>query len=312
MHSVMKANPRETPAGRRSRDAHTLGASLRAGDRPDVVRVGDARPPVGDLYHALIRMSWPAFIGLFLLTFFVFNLAFAACYALDDGGLNVAPAEDLPRFAIAFFFSVHTVATVGYGNIYPLDLFTNVVVVIEITFGLLFFALSSGLMFARFSRPTARVLFSDVAVVRQWAGAPTLLLRAANQRQNFIFEANVRCSLLRLETIEGGEMRRFYDLKLERAATPVFSLSWTIMHRIDEDSPLRGVTQETFEEAGYEIILSLTGVDSSVSQPIHARAAYGPGEVLWDREFVDVLSTDDSGRPVIDYRRFHDTVISSR
>lgn len=306
MQPIMKANPRETSAGWPTRDAHTLGASLRAGDRPDVVRVGGGRPPVGDLYHALIRMSWPAFIGLFLLTFFVFNLVFAAAYALDDGGLAVASAERLPRFAVAFFFSVHTVATVGYGNVYPVDLFANIVVVVEITFGLLFFALATGLMFARFSRPTARVLFSNVAVVRQWEGAPTLLLRAANQRRNFIFEANVRCSLLRLETIEGRQMRRFYDLKLERSVTPVFSLSWTIIHRIDEGSPLRGVTQETFEERGYEIILSLTGLDSSVAQPIHARAAYGPGEVLWNREFVDVLSVDESGRPRIDYRRFHD------
>ncbi|HYA81556.1 MAG TPA: ion channel [Methylocystis sp.] len=311
MQPVMKANPRDTTAGRPSRGASSLGASLRAGDGPNFVRVGDGRPPVSDLYHALIRMSWPGFISLFLTAFFTFNLVFAAAYAFDIGGLNVAPAEHLPSFAIAFFFSVHTLATVGYGNIYPADLFTNIVVVVEITLGLLFFALTTGLVFARFSRPTARVLFSDVAVVRPMEGAQMLLLRAANQRRNFIFEATVRCSILRLETFGGHAMRRFYDLKLERSLTPVFSLSWTIMHRIDEDSPLYGITQEMFEERGYEIIFSLTGIDSSVSQPIHARAAYGAGQVLWNREFVDVLSTDESGRLVIDYRRFHDTVISS-
>ena len=311
MQRVMKANPQDASAGGPSRVPPTLGASLRAGGVPNFVRIGDGRPPVSDLYHALIRMSWPAFIGSFLLTFFVYNLIFAAAYALDIGGLNVAAAEHLPSFAIAFFFSVHTLATVGYGNIYPEDLFTNIVVVVEITLGLLFFALTTGLVFARFSRPTARVLLSDVAVVRPWEGTQTLQLRAANQRRNFIFEANVRCSLLRLETFEGRSMRRFYDLKLERSVTPVLSLSWTIMHRIDEHSPLFGITQEMFEEKGYEIIFSLTGLDSTVSQPIHARAAYGPGQVLWNHDFVDVLSTDESGRIVIDYRRFHDTVIRS-
>jgi len=270
------------------------------------VRVGDARAPIGDLYHALVSMRWSTFIALFVIGFFLLNCFFAVLFALDANGLNITASEKIPVFLIAFFFSVHTIATVGYGNVYPQDLFANVVVVIEIAVGLLYFALTSGLVFARFSRPTARVLFSNVAVVREFGGGPMLLLRAANQRHNFIFEANVRCSLLRLETISGREIRRFYDLKLERAATPVFSLSWTIMHRIDAESPLFGLDQEAFEAGGDEIIVSLTGLDSSVSQLIHARAAYGPGDVLFGREFVDVLSRDESGRLIIDYRRFHE------
>jgi inward rectifier potassium channel len=286
------------------RPAQSLSASLRRSDRPDIVRVGD-EAPLGDLYHALIRMSWPAFIALFVFLFLAFNLVFAFCYTLDPGGLSMSAPDHLASFAKAFFFSVHTVATVGYGNIYPVDLFANIVVVTEITFGLLFFGLTSGLIFARFSRPTARVLFSDYAVVRDLQGVPTLMLRAANRRHNFIFEANVRCSLLRREQIDGVQMRRFYDLKLDRSSTPLFALSWLIMHRIDEASPLFGLDQASFEANGDELIVLLTGLDSSISQILHARAAYGPGEVLWDHEFVDVLSTDDMGRIVIDYRSFH-------
>src|SRR5208337_2516247 len=149
--------------------------------------------PIGDFYHVLVRMSWPSFFALLVLIFLAFNLFFAACYALDADGLAMPATNRVSRFANSFFFSVHTVATVGYGNMYPTDLFTNIVVVIEITSGLLFFALTSGLIFARFSRPTARVLFSNAAVVTQSDGAQTLMLRAANRRHNFIFEASVRC-----------------------------------------------------------------------------------------------------------------------
>lgn len=302
----MLKRPRAPRSAGSDRRTHSLSASLRRSDRPDIVRVGDDRAPIGDLYHALIRMSWPAFIALFIFLFLAFNMAFAFCYTLDPGGLNASASDHLASFATAFFFSVHTVATVGYGNIYPVDLFANIVVVIEITFGLLFFALTSGLIFARFSRPTARVLFSDFAIVRDVQGAPTLMLRAANRRHNFIFEANVRCSLLRREEVDGRQMRRFYDLQLDRSSTPVFVLSWLIMHHIDEASPLFGLDQDRFESNGDEIIVLLTGLDSSVSQLIHARVAYGPGDVLWDHEFADVLSTDEIGRSVIDYRRFHE------
>jgi inward rectifier potassium channel len=133
-----------------------------------------------------------------------------------------------------------------------------------------------------------------------------MMFRAANQRHNFVFEANVRCSVLRLEMIEGKQMRRFYDLKMDRASSPVFALTWLIMHRIDDASPLFGLDQRAYEAAGIEIVVSLTGLDSSVGQSIHAGTAYGPGDVLWNHEFADVLSVDEAGRTLIDYRRFHE------
>jgi inward rectifier potassium channel len=159
----------------------------------------------------------------------------------------------------------------GYGNMYPIDLFTNVIAVIEITSGLLFFSLGSGLTFARYSRPTARVLFSNVAVVTTFQNVPTLMLRAANQRHNFIFEANVRCSLLRRETIDGKDIRRFYGLKLVRASTPVFALTWLIMQLTELDDRLASLPS-----AGPEAFLAFQtrGTLLAITQALIEHASY--------------------------------------
>jgi len=281
--------------------------SMIESDSLDIGRIGHDWNWYGDLYHNLTRISWPAFFGWFALTFLVLNLVFAALYMLDPHGLSPAgPGDTMGPFARAFFFSVHTVATVGYGNVYPVSWITNLITVVEIAIGILVFGLTSGLIFARFSRPTARVLFSNFAVVREFEGYPTLMFRAANQRTNFILEASMRLSVLRLEKVGGETMRRFYDLALIRPSSPVFALSWLVMHRIDETSPFFGMTQADFEASGDEIVCLLSGTDASVSQPIHARHAYSSGTVLWDHVFVDVLSVDDAGRRWIDYSKFHD------
>jgi len=275
----------------------------------DVGRIGDDRHWYADLYHSLTSMSWPLFFSWFALVFFLFNLMFAALYQLDPHGLTaIGPQDQMTPFARAFFFSVHTVATVGYGNVYPVSWIANLLVVVEIACGILVFALTSGLVFARFSRPTARVLFSNVVVVREFQGVPTLMLRAANQRTNFILEASVRVSILRTERNGNSQMRRFYDLPLERPSSPFFSLSWLIMHKIDEGSPLYGMDQSDFESSGDEIAVLLTGIDASVAQPIHARHAYGPGHVRWNHDFADVISVDDLGRRWIDFTKFHNVL----
>ncbi len=281
------------------------------GDTLDVGRKGHDPHWYGDLYHSLTRMSWPAFFAWLAFTFLMLNLAFATLYMLDPSGLRSSGSDDhMGTFARAFFFSVHTVATVGYGNVYPVSWITNLITAVEIAIGILVFALTSGLIFARFSRPTARVLFSSAAIVREFDGYPTLMFRAANQRTNFILEANMRLSVLRLERIGTETMRRFYDLALIRPSSPVFALSWQIMHRIDESSPFYGMTQADFEASGDEIVALLSGTDASVSQPIHARHAYTSGTVLWDHHFVDVLSVDEKGRRWIDFGKFHDVVDS--
>lgn len=276
-------------------------------DGLDVGRIGGETHWWSDIYHNLTRMSWPVFLACFALVLVALNVVFAGLFMLDPAGLV---GEDAMRaahpFQRAFFFSMHTIATVGYGNVVPQSLYANWLVMIEIGLGILVIALTSGLMFARFSRPQARVLFSRVAVIRPFNGVPTLMFRAANLRSNFILEASVKLSILRFEEHDGREMRRFHTLKLVRDTTPVFSMSWLVMHPIDADSPLFGMDAEAFQTRDDQFVVLLTGIDSSVVQPVHARHAYEATDVLHDHDFVDVLSVDPHGRRWIDFRKFHD------
>lgn len=276
-----------------------------------VKALGHPTGTLTDFYHQLLRFTWPQLFGLFTAAFFIFNLLFAGLYMLDPDGLSRAtqPAKATP-FWQEFFFSVHTVATIGYGNVYPVSLYANVVVVIEITLGILFFALATGIAFARFSRPTARVLFSRVAVVQELGGVPTLMFRAANQRHNFIFEAHADVSLLMDETVDGTIMRRFQDLKLVRSSTPVFALTWTIMHRIDSASPLAGWLERRDLPDDAEVIVVLSGTDGRTGQTIYARWAYAADDIRWDSRFVDILGQMPDGTRTIDYGHFHDVVPS--
>jgi inward rectifier potassium channel len=241
---------------------------------------------------------------LFLSSFFIINCIFAELYRLDPNGLSAT--SDLPPFWKEFFFSIHTIATVGYGNIYPVSVATNILCAVEIAFGLLFLALTSGLVFTRFARPHARILFSDKAVVADYKGVPTLMFRAANKRNNFILEASVTCSVLRGENANGHHMRSFHEMRLLRSRTPVFALSWLVMHPMDDKSPLHGMNAEQFKDSDDEIIVLLTGTDASVSQPVHGRMAYQSKDIHWNCEFEDVLTINDKGTRVIDYSKFHD------
>ena len=285
----------------------SLSQSLRGFDGLDISREGQSQRWYQDLYHRGVRASWTVFFVAFGAVFLALNLVFAALYALDpDGLVQVGERPGANPLLKCFFFSVHTVATVGYGNIYPNSIYVNFVVIVEIALGILVFALTSGMVFARFSIPRARIMFSDVAVVREFEGYPTLMFRAANQRTNFIVEAGVRLSILRLVVDGERRMRRFFDLSLLRATSPVFALTWLVMHRIDETSPLFGMNQAEFDTQEDELIVLMTGMDSSLSQTVTARHGYGPGRVLWDHEFVDVLHEDGQGRRWIDFARFHD------
>ncbi len=209
----------------------------------------------------------------------------------------------------AFFFSVQTMASIGYGAMYPrLECpYTNALVTIESITGLMVLTIATGLMFARFSNPTAKVLFSKVAVIALHNGITTLMFRTANQRHNQIVSADLKVTLIRNEmSLEGEFMRRFYDLKLVRSQSPIFALSWTVMHQIDENSPLYGATSESLAETETEIAIVLTGIDDTVSQPIHARHFYLADELLWNHRFVDILVRNTEEGDAIDYTKFHD------
>jgi len=268
--------------------------------------LGLRRPWFGDLYHFMLRLSWCSFLLGGVALYIAANAVFALLYLLQPGAIgNARPGS----FADAFFFSVQTIATIGYGQLVPATLYANLLVTIETATGLMFLAIATGLVFARFSRPTARMLFSRIAVIGPHNGQPTLSLRLANQRRNQILQAEVAATLVRDErTEEGVLIRRFYDLTLSRYRSPVFALTFTVMHVIDRDSPLYGASAAALEAQNAELVVTASGIDETIAQRVHARTSYLPDEILWGHRFVDVIGWTEDGRRVIDYRGFHDTV----
>lgn len=270
----------------------------------NIVRLGVRRLHFADLYHWLLNLSWPQFFILIFLAYTVTNSLFALVYL--GGGDCIANARP-GSFKDAFYFSVQTMATIGYGSMYPRNDYANTVVAVQALFGLWGVAMMTGLAFAKFSRPTARVIFSRVAVIAPFNGIPTLMYRTANQRRNQILEAQQRATLIRDEvTAEGELMRRFYDLQLMRSNSPIFALTWTVMHAIDENSPLYDMTAKDLVEQQAEIVITLTGLDETVSQTIHARHSFVASEVLWEMRFVDIISRTPDGKRMVDYTRFHE------
>ena len=258
-----------------------------------------------DFYLQLLTSSWPALLLQIVGAFVVINLIFALGYYIDGAIENARP----DHFSDYFFFSVQTIATIGYGKLSPTDLFSQILMSVEAVTGLINFALITGLIFAKFSRPTARILFSRVAVVGPYNGRPTLSFRLANQRRNQILQAEVAATLVRDErTEEGVLIRRFYDLPLARYRSPIFALTFTVMHEIDRDSPLYGASAASLEAQNAELVVTATGIDETIAQRVHARTSYLPDEILWGHRFADVIGWTEDGSRVIDYRRFHDTV----
>jgi inward rectifier potassium channel len=256
-----------------------------------------------DAYHFLLTMPLAAFFGVMGAMYLAINALFGLLYLLVGGVDGVRPGH----FPDAFFFSVQTLGTIGYGQMAPRSLGAQLVVTLESFFGLFNLAVATGLLFARISRPTARVMFSQRAVVGPHEGAPTLMLRAANRRRNRIVEAEVTVTLVRDGvTREGVSMRRFETLATVRSRSPIFLLTWQIMHPIDEASPLFGETTQSLLARRAEIVVILKGLDETFAQTIHARASYTPEEIVWGGRLVDIFSRGEDGRPVIDYTRFHD------
>jgi inward rectifier potassium channel len=260
-----------------------------------------------DFYHFVLTSSWPVFLLQLAVLFAAVNLIFALLYLFDAGGISHARPGN---FADAFFFSVQILGA-GGGDMAPQSFYANILVTVESFFGILTIALFAGIMFARFSRPLSRVVFSNVAVVTPFDGVPTLMFRAANQRGNSILDASVTVSLARQYTTqEGVEIRRFHELKLLRSYNPLFALSWTVLHPIDKSSPLFGLTPDEMAVEEMEIIVMLSGMDETISDHIFARHAYWHDEIVWHKRFVDVVSMAPSGHRVLDLTHFHDTLDS--
>jgi inward rectifier potassium channel len=235
--------------------------------------------------------------------FLALNVAFAALYQLGDHAIaNQFPAN----FAGAFFFSVETLATVGYGDMHPQTLYGHIVATVEIFSGMLGIALVTGIVFSRFSRPRAKMLFADHPVIRLVHGKRTLMIRAANARQNVIVQATAKLHLLVLEiSPEGFRLRRILDLQLIRDRHPVFTLTWSLMHVIDESSPLHGMSEEELVRNQAALMLSIEGIDETTAQSMLARHQWSHREWRWNHRYVDLVHDDEQGVSHIDYRAFH-------
>jgi inward rectifier potassium channel len=287
---------------RRPSDEPRIVARGRAARR--AVVKGQDRTRWRDGYHFVLIAPWWAFFAGVAAVFALVNTVFALLYMGDARGIQNAHG-----FWDYFLFSVQTIGSANYTVMVPRSVYANVVVSVEAFFGILNLALITGVTFARFSRPFARVVFSRVAVIAPFDGVPTLMFRAANQRANQILDAAVSVSLAReVTTREGIAMRRFEELSLARARTPLFGLSWTVMHTIDRSSPLHDVTRDSLRDSQIEIVILLRGTDDALSEIIYARHSYTANEILWGRRFVDVIAIAPSGRRVVDLRHFHDTV----
>ena len=276
---------------------------VKVGDT-QILTHGRSHESLRDVYHLVLTLSWPQFFGGLLLAFIFVNLLFGTAYWLVPGSVTNAREG---QFLDYFFFSIETLATVGYGVMSPASLSGHVVASFEILTGMVGVALTTGLVFARFSKPTARILFSNRAVIRDFEGERVLMLRIANERHNRIVEAMATLSLVRAEVSPQGESYfRIHDLKMVRERTPVFALTWTLIHPIDERSPLYGLDSAQMKRSRSRIVVSVTGHDENMAASVYAGSDYEAEDLVFDGRFVDILSTTPDGERLVDLTRFHD------
>ncbi|MGI3903870.1 MAG: ion channel [Janthinobacterium lividum] len=256
-----------------------------------------------DVYHVAMTARLPVFTAGLAAAFLVTNAVFALLYWLVPGCI----ANSGDNLENLFYFSVETITTVGYGELFPQTRFAHMIVGIEVFTGLFFTATMLGLIFARMSRPRARLLFARCLTVGPHEGEPTLSVRVANARLNIMSSANARLWVLLSETTtEGTRFRRFVELPLLRAENPTFALSWTMLHRIDESSPLFGRTADALIQDDALIVVNITGHDESSGQAVQARETYLASDVRFGHRYMDILSASEDGQTLLDYSRFHD------
>lgn len=249
------------------------------------------------LYDALLTMSWPRFLSLVVLAYLTGNALFGLAYtALGEGSLEGGPHSSWSeRLYQGFTFSVHTLSTVGYGSIVPSSVAANVLMTLQSIVGLIAIALTTGIVFARFSRPTAKILFSERAVVAPYRDGLGLMFRIANRRSTQILELEAQVMFSRMEREEGKTQRRFYRLPLERDKVAFFALAWTVVHPIDENSPFHHLSTDECTSSDAEILILLKGIDETFSQTVHARSSYKGDEVVWDAKFSDIFLRNENG-----------------
>jgi inward rectifier potassium channel len=255
-------------------------------------------------YHVLLTLTWPRFFAVMMAAYLTFNCLFASLYvSLGPGTLH--SFDHMSRFLTAFFFSVHTFATIGYGSIVPEGVGANMVVTAESLVGLLSLALMTGLVFARFSRPSAHIIYSRSAVIAPYRGIRGFEFRVLNGRRSQLIELHAMVVLSRFEDIAGTRQRQFYTLPLERDHVAFFPLTWTVVHPIDESSPLHGWTEEQLSAAEGEFLILITAFDETFSQTVHSRSSYAANEIVWNARFSSAFRVVPGGRFAVDLEKLH-------
>jgi inward rectifier potassium channel len=259
------------------------------------------------VYHSLLTMSWTRFMLLLVGFYFSTNLLFAFAYLLcGPGALLGARAVTFgDRFLEDFFFSVQTLATIGYGGLSPSGFAANIIVTIQALVGGLGFALATGIVFARFSRPSARIIFSEKAVIAPYRDMTAFEFRIVNERSNQLFDVRATVVLSRIEHHQGKQSRKFHELRLERDQVRFFPLHWVVVHPIDESSPLYGATPDKLIDSDAEFLIVLTGIDETSSQSVNVRSSYKYDEVVWGAKFGDMFIGAKDGMTV-DLRKLHE------
>jgi inward rectifier potassium channel len=286
----------------RRRPSHV---SIRAG-QVEFVKVNTDAWRWRDVYRWLLGLSWPQFAGFVASLYVGLNLLFAALYSLQQE--SIAGSTGGHWFFDCFFFSVQTLATVGYGHMYPQTLYGHIITTVEIMSGIFLLAVMTGLIFVRFSRPSARVVFSNSIVIAPFNGKPTLMVRVGNENQHSMVEAEFRIMFSRDEPlVEGGDFRYFYVLKLHFDRLTVFPAALTLRHTIDETSPLYGATPESLESSRVLFIVSVVGIDPVIAAAIQTQKDYSWRDVRFGERFVEMYTELGGGRLTVDYGRLHDT-----
>ena len=278
---------------------------VRFGDR-EIIAEGLHLNFWADISHRCMTASWPAFIGGAALVFLVFNAVFALLYWLGD-----QPVSNVPRGAYIdyLYFSIETLSTAGYGDMHPQTHYGHFIATIELFTGIFSMSLMTGLIFARFARPNARLLFAENPVISNYEGKPTLMVRFVNERHNIIGNANAKLWLLRnIVSEEGHAQRRFYELPLLRNEHPALALSWTLYHVLDEKSPLFGLDADAIGAIKASLVVVVTGYDVVAAQTIHARRSYDHTDIRFGRHYANILDDLDDGRVRINYARFQETL----
>ena len=279
--------------------------SIRTG-QVEFVKVGTDAWRWRDVYRWLLGLRWPQ-LALFVASLYIgLNLLFAALYSLRQD--SIAGSTGGSRFFDCFFFSVQTLATVGYGHMYPQTLYGHIISTIEIMTGIFLLATMTGLIFVRFSRPIARVVFSNSIVIAPLNGKPTLMVRIGNENQHSMVEAEFRVMFSRDEAlVEGGDFRYFYVLKLHFDRLTVFPAALTLRHTVDDESPLFGATIESLAANRALFIVSVVGIDPVLAAAVQTQKDYSWRDVQFGHRFVEIYSEHGGGRLTVDYNRLHDT-----